>query len=324
MSAKTALITGALGQDGRLLAGHLLKVGYRVIGLAKPGTPFPAEGILAAMQREQCGLADAPAVCRMLDAWQPDEIYHLAAVHHSSQEHAAGQSGVLQEAMLTGNFLSTKTLAFAMLETRSPAHLVFAASSQMFSADSEDRRIDEHSLRNPRTFYGHLKSWAMELLTFLRTDRGLRASSAILFNHESPLRRQQFVSRKISRAAALAKLGQPFNMTLQNLAARVDWSSARDVVRALHLMGCATGADDYVVASGQLHSVEQMLSAAFAHAGLDWHDFVNAGHRHAAPALSGCAVKLREKLGWQPVMTFNGMIGEMVNHDLADMACEEH
>lgn len=322
MSVKTALITGALGQDGRLLATHLLESGYRVIGLSRPGSMVPSEGILSNMRCEHPSLTDATALRHLLDRTRPDEIYHLAAVHHSSQEHQARGALNLHEAMLSGNFLATKTLAFAMVETRIPAHLVFAASSQMFTAEMEDCTITESSPRKPGTFYGHIKSWSMDLLTFLRTEQGLRASSAILFNHESPLRGHQFVSRKISRAAALAKLGRPVKLELHNLAARVDWSSARDVVRALHLMAAADQAHDYVVASGQLHSVQDMLEAAFAHAGLNWQDHVATRPSHPVPALTGCSTALRAKLQWARGISFKNMIAEMVDYDTKNLAIQ--
>ena len=320
MSVKTALITGALGQDGRLLATHLLESGYQVIGLSRPGAVPPSEGILSNMRCEHPSLTDAPALRHLLARTRPDEIYHLAAVHHSSQEHQSHRSLNLHEAMLSGNFLATKTLAFAMMETRIPAHLVFAASSQMFTAEMGDCTIDERSSRKPSTFYGHIKSWSMDLLTFLRREQGLQASSAILFNHESPLRGHQFVSRKISRAAALAKLGRPVKLELHNLAARVDWSSAGDVVRALHLMAAADQADDYVVASGQLHSVEEMLGVAFAHAGLNWQDHVDMRPGQPMPALAGCSAALREKLHWAPRSSFKNMIAEMVDYDIKNLS----
>ena len=160
----------------------------------------------------------------------------------------------------------------------------------------------------------------MDLLTFLRTEHGLRASTAILFNHESPLRGPQFVSRKISRAVALAKLGRPVKLELQNLAARVDWSSAHDVVRALHLMGTAANPADYVVASGQLHSVQQMVEFAFSLASTNWRDLLDSRPGRSSPALLGCNKELRETLHWQPTVDFAAMIEEMVEHDYAESA----
>lgn len=315
--APTALITGALGQDGRLLAARLLASGYRVIGVTKPGQTLPSDGTLAAMQLDHTSLEDGPALRRLLDETSPAEIYHLAALHHASQEDASGNQLAVQEAMLRQNFLTTKSLAFAILEVHASAHFVFAASSQMYCAGPADIFIDEHSPRNPASFYGHTKSWSMDLLAFLRRAHGLRASTAILFNHESPLRGAQFVSRKITQAAAHAKLGKPVKLKLQNLDARVDWSSARDAVAAMHTMATAVSGADYVVASGRLHSVQDLLETAFGVVSLDWRGYVEAALIRTVPALTGSPAKLCEVFGWRPSVSFEDMIYEMVRHDLA-------
>jgi GDPmannose 4,6-dehydratase len=265
----TALITGVSGQDGRLLAERLLDSGYRVIGVIKPRRDPPRHGFMAQVHSVAMDLADPRAVLSLLADWQPDEIYHLAAAHHSSQERLDSAGLATKEAMLTHNFLSTRALAFAMLQWQSKAHLIFAASSQMYTPQSLNHEISEDSRRNPRTFYGFTKSWSMDLLAFLRTEHGLRASTAILFNHESPLRNPQFVSRKVTQAAARAKAGKNVKIELLNIGARVDWSSAHDVVRALHLMAKAENGGDYIVASGKLHSVRDLLEIAFGHVGLD-------------------------------------------------------
>ena len=314
--APTALITGALGQDGRLLAARLLAAGYHVIGLVKPGRTLPEDGTLSAMQLDHTNLDDAQALRRLLEAVRPSEIYHLAALHHSSQQSTAGNQAALCHAMLTQNFLATKNLAFAMLDTRVPSHLVFAASSQMYRTGPEDSTITESSPRDPATFYGHTKSWCVDLLSFLRNEHGLRASNAILFNHESPIRGKQFVSRKITSAAADAKLERPVKLNLQNLAARTDWSSARDTALAMHLMACAETAADYVVASGTLHSVQDIVEAAFGAVNLDWRHYVTAHKNEAAHGLAGCPGKLHSALGWRATISFEDMIREMVNHDL--------
>ncbi len=315
-SAPTALITGALGQDGQLLAARLLAAGYRVIGLTKAGRTLPPDGTLASMQLDHTNLEDATAVRRLLEQARPDEIYHLAAVHHSSQEDPAGHQLAMQDAMLRQNFLTTKNLAFSMLEARATGHLVFAASSQMYLAGPADAVVDEHSPRSPASFYGHTKSWSMDLLAFLRTAHGLRTSTAILFNHESPLRGATFVSRKITQAAAHAKMGRPVKLKLQNLGARVDWSSARDVVAAMHLMAASANGADYVVASGERRSVQYLLETAFDVVNLDWRSYVEPALHHAAPALSGSPAKLCGDLEWRPSISFEHMIREMVLHDL--------
>ena len=315
-TAPTALITGALGQDGRLLAAHLLAAGYRVIGLVKSGRTLPADGTLSPMQLDHTSLADAQALRRLLDVVRPNEIYHLAALHHSSQEGGALDRAALCQAMLTQNFLATKTLAFAMVDTQVHAHLVFAASSQMYRSRPGDRTITESSPRDPAAFYGHTKSWSVDLLSFLRSEHGLRASNAILFNHESPIRGKQFVSRKITSAAADAKLGRPVKLSLQNLAARTDWSSARDVILAMHLMASAETAGDFVVGSGTLHSVQDIVEAAFGAVDLDWRQYVTAHKSEAAHGLAADPGKLRDALGWRPMVSFEDMIREMVEQDL--------
>jgi GDPmannose 4,6-dehydratase len=218
--------------------------------------------------------------------------------------------------MLATNFLSTKALAFALVEMQSACHLVFASSSQIFTAVQMAHEITEDSPRQPATFYGHTKSWSMDLLAFLRKESGLRASAAILFNHESPRRGEQFVSRKITRAAAQAAAGKGPKLDLQNVGARVDWSSARDVVQALSLIGSSSRPRDFVVASGTLHSVRDLLHVAFAHVGLDWRRFTTFHEDRATPALVGQARALSHALGWKPAIRFEDMVGEMVDHDL--------
>ena len=204
MASRTALITGALGQDGSLLTELLLSQGYRVVGVVRAESAIPVDGPLSAATFVAVDLADAIAVRALLEEHRPDELYHLAAFHHSSQQTEVGSAVVGKDSMFTTNFLATKTLAFALLQMQLECHLVFAASSQMFTAAEMRHEIDERSPHRPSTFYGHTKSWGVELLAHLRNEAGLRASSAILFNHESPRRGAQFVSRKITRAAAQA------------------------------------------------------------------------------------------------------------------------
>jgi len=317
MAARTALITGVLGQDGSLLAELLLSRGYRVVGAVRAGSVLPAEGPLTAVAFVTADLADRAAVRPLLEKWQPDELYHLAAFHHSSQDNSVSTALAGKDAMLTTNFLSTKTLAFALVEMQSACHLVFASSSQMFTAVGMGHEISEHSPRQPASFYGHAKSWSMDLLAFLRSESGLRASGAILFNHESPRRAEQFVSRKITRAAAQAATGGSPTLDLYNIGSRVDWSSARDVVQALSLMGRSDEPRDYVVASGTLHSVRDLLQIAFEHVGLEWQRFTTFREDRATPALVGRARALEEVLRWKREMRFEDMVTEMVDHDLA-------
>ncbi len=322
MSAReTSLITGALGQDGSLLGEYLLGLGHEVIGIVRERTGASAAAP-AGMRLMSADLADEAATRSLLGALRPNAIYHLAAVHHATQELDANCSVDVYRDMLEMNFLATRSLAFSMLETCPQARLVFAASSQMYSAGSTIPgaclEVDESTRRHPQTFYGHSKSWSADLLAFLRRESGLHASSAILFNHESPRRQPQFVTRKIARmAAAAAQAGsRGGKLELMNIGARVDWSSAADVVRALHLMAQADVAEDYVVASGSLHTVRDVLEIAFRHVGLDWREHVAFEQDAPTPALVGRPEKIERVLGWRRQVGFEQMIAEMVDSDL--------
>lgn len=315
MVARTALITGALGQDGVLLAESLLSRGYRVVGVVRAGRSLPIDGPLTEVHFTSIDLCDPIAIRSLLDEWRPNEVYHLAAFHHSSQERSSSTASASREEILNVNFLATKSLAFALLEAKADCHLVFASSSQVFTAVDMIHIVNESSPRHPSTFYGHAKSWSMDLLDFLRRESGLRASSVILFNHESTRRSTQFVSRKITRAAAMAACGERVDVQLQNIGSRVDWSSAHDVVHALSLIGQEQAPKDYTVASGQLHSVRQLLEIAFDHVGLDWKRFATFQEERATPALVGETQTLEHLTAWRRAVRFEDMVTEMVDHD---------
>ena len=320
MPSRTALITGVLGQDGSLLAELLIARGYLVVGVARPGSTLPLEGPLAGVKFVEVDLLDPEGVRLMLERWQPDELYHLAAFHHSSEEPSISAALGGKGEMLVNNFLTTKTLAFELVALQSPCHFVFASSSQIFSATEMEQRIDERSQRQPATFYGHTKSWSMELLSFLRDESDLRVSSAILFNHESERRGPQFVSRKITLAAASAAAGERPQLRLRNVQAKADWSSARDVVDALGRMGRAELPGDYVVASGTLRTVRDFARLAFELVGLDWKDFVAFDRDVPAPAVVGDPGKFRFTHGWTGEIRFEELVGSMVAHDQAKLA----
>jgi GDPmannose 4,6-dehydratase len=323
MPAKTALITGATGQDGTLLSEWLRTQGYRVVGVVRNLAqchPQRQGGI----QLITADLCDQAAVRMLLERWQPDEIYHLAAYHHSSQESASAAQLAARQRMLETNFLATQALAFAILAAGAKPSLVFAASSQMYTAGGGADPISELTPRQPSTFYGHIKSWSTGLLAQLRADFGLRASTAILFNHESPLRRSQFVSRKITRAAAAIRSGRTVELEISNSGARVDWCSATDVVRALHLMAAAPTAGDYVIASGTLHSVADLLATAFGHCGLDWREHTKVHAAREEPALCGDPRLIETTLGWRRLVSFEQLIHGMVDHDLRLLAGGAH
>ena len=317
MPTKTALITGALGQDGSLLAELLLSRGYRVIGVVLKNQMKPLVGILSAMELVSDDLSDPLIARKLLQRCSPHELYHLAAVHHSSQEALISESLLTKDSMITTNFVTTKSLAFALLELKLDCHFVFASSSQIFTPTNLTHEVNEQTLRCPSTFYGYVKSWSMDLLSYLRKESGLRASSAILFNHESPRRGMEFVSRKITHAAALAASGLEPCLKLQNIGSRVDWSSANDVVFALSLIGQAPDSNDYVVGSEKLHSVRNFLEVAFGHINLDWTKFTEFKDDFITPALVAQTHQLEMNLSWKRMISFVQMVNNMVDHDLA-------
>lgn len=316
----TALVTGPLGQDGQLLTPILKEQGYCVVGVSKPGQQVQCEVADGLTLHVAADLCQPSVVASLLEEHRPEAIYHLAAAHHSSQDLAAADDIALKQRMLRVNFDAVRTIAFTMLQMRSDAHLVFAASSQMYTARSEQRHISEATPRDPATFYGFTKAWSVDLLGALRTATGLRASSAILFNHESALRSPRFVSRKLTQAAAQAKAGMKPRVKLMNIGALVDWSCARDVVSALWLMARAATPQDYVVASGRLHSVRELADVAFRHVGLDWRDHVSFDMDAPTPALIGNSQRISENLVWRPKSSFESMIKMMVDHDMSALA----
>jgi len=210
-------------------------------------------------------------------------VFYLAAVHHSAEGPPA-DPGVLWPAMVRTNCRGVAAMLRALRRTAPDCRLVFAASSQMYTPpQGGDLTVDETTARRPRTFYGHTKSWSLDAIAEARAH-GLPASTAILFNHESPLRPPSFLSRKVTRAAAAIRLGRQHRLAIDNLGGRADWSSAADVVDALLHM--SEGApDDYVIGSGRLHTVEDLLACAFARVGLDWRDHVDAARNAPQPAV---------------------------------------
>ena len=310
----TALITGAAGQDGRLLAARLVERGLDVVGVVRPGSP-PPEG-LPRQRTVELDLRDAAALAALVRELRPAQVFHLAAQHHATQESGRQALPATHEAMVAVNFEATRALAFALLAQPQPGHLVLAASSQMYRAPEADVVVDEATPTCPATFYGHTKAWGSALLGTLRRDFGLRASVAVLFNHESPLRRPAFVSRKVSMAAAAAALGHPVDLQLLNLGARTDWCSAHDAVDALLSMADQPEGGDFVLASGQLHTVSELVALAFEHVSLDWRRFTTGREDRRVPALVGRPHKAEAVLGWRRAHTLRDVVAQMVEHDL--------
>jgi GDPmannose 4,6-dehydratase len=314
----TVMITGIHGMDGRLLGDFYYRQGARVIGWARPGDDRPPPpGVVAMVAGSP---EDEQAVKQAIVTHRPDHVFHLAAVHHSSQNPLLGgdiDAVALSASMWRLNCLGAVNFINALVHHHPTATLICAGSSQMYQADADQdiTVIDEGTPIVPRTDYAVGKAAALSALKFARQNYGLRAAMAILFNHESPLRGPQFVTRKITQAAAQASLGHPSPLDLMNIAARVDWSDAYDIVRGMALMAVAENPKDYVLGSGRLYELRQILTMAFAPLGLDWQDFVTIQADKSEPAFVANPAAAKGDLGWQPTVDMAPVITAMVAAD---------
>ena len=316
-----ALITGVTGQDGAYLSQLLLEKGYEVHGLIRRSASADAVdgrlrwlGIADSVRMMDGNLTDLSSLIRILQEVQPDEVYNLGA-----------QSFVKaswNQPLLTGNV--TGMGAHNMLEAvriAAPAARFYQASSSEMFGKIQASRQNEATPFYPRSPYAVAKLYAHWTTINYRESFGLHASSGILFNHESPLRGIEFVTRKVTDGAARIRLGLAKELPMGNLDATRDWGHARDYVRAMWLMLQQETPGDYVVATGRAMSVRDMCRIAFAHVGLDYEDFVKVDPRFLRPAevdtLLGDASRAREALGWKPTVTLEEMIAEMVDADLA-------
>ena len=317
----TALITGVTGQDGAYLAELLLGKGYRVVGLMRRsassdviGERLRWLGILDHVELVDGNLVDISSLIRILRDVQPDEVYNLAA-----QSFVAAS---WQQPILTGSVtaLGAGNVLEAVRLIRPEARFYQASSSEMFGLIQEPRQ-SERTPFYPRSPYGVAKLYAHWMTVNYRESFGLHASSGILFNHESPLRGIEFVTRKVTDGVARIKLGLADELSLGNLDAKRDWGHARDYVRAMHLMLQQDTSDDYVIATGETHSIRELCQLAFAHVGLNYEDKVKVDPRFMRPAevdvLLGDASKAKQQLGWTPETSLADMVAEMVEADLA-------
>ncbi len=316
-----ALITGVTGQDGSYLAELLIRAGYDVTGLVRQGDPLlpdlirrvPSAALVTGDLQDQSSLVAA------LDFAQPDEVFSLAAFSEPARswqhpELCANITGMgvlrLLEACRTWAGNDLRGLRFCQ-----------ASSSEIFGRGTGGLQDESTPLR-PQSPYGTAKAFAHNLVGNYREAYGLFGCCAILYNHESPRRGLEFVTRKVTRGAALIACGRASELRLGNLDARRDWGHAADYVRAMAMMLRTDDADDYVVATGTTHSLVDLLDLAFAAVGLDdWTPYVvedPAFFRPAEPdVLSGDASRARDRLGWQPTRSFADLVGEMVAADLS-------
>ncbi len=319
---KTALITGITGQDGLYLAELLLTKGYAVHGVIR-GQNNPKRGLVESLLPDVTlhagDLTDMSSLIRALRDSDPDEVYNLGAVSFVaySWENAAHTADVTAKGALT-------MLEAVRLHCHDdPGRIRFyqASSSEMFGKVAESPQ-HERTLLWPRSPYAVSKVFAHHLTINYRESYGMHASSGILFNHESPRRGPEFVTRKITQAVAAIHLGRQDELVLGNLDARRDWGYAGDYVEAMWLMLQQPEPDDFVIATGEAHSVREFAAAAFAHAGIDdWERHVRQDPRFMRPAeveqLVGDATKAHEVLGWKPRVGFAELVAMMVDADIA-------
>lgn len=321
--ARSALITGITGQDGLYLAELLLDKGYDVHGLIR-GQNNPKLGLVRDtvpdVQLHTGDLMDLSRLLRTLDVSGAQEVYNLGAISFVaySWENAHLTSDV------TGKGVLNMLEAVRLHSGDDPSEVRFyqASSSEMFGKVQEVPQR-ESTLLWPRSPYGVAKVFGHYMTINYRESYGMHANSGILFNHESPRRGPEFVTRKVSQAVARIALGLQDQVTLGNLDAKRDWGFAGDYVRAMWLMLQQDEPDDYVVATGQTHSIRDLLDVAFTHVGIDdWAPLVRQDPRFMRPAevdlLIGDPSKARERLGWEPQVGFEELVGMMVDHDLAD------
>ncbi|GAA2127042.1 GDP-mannose 4,6-dehydratase [Nocardioides bigeumensis] len=317
----SALITGITGQDGLYLSELLLAKGYDVHGLIR-GQNNPkldlVHELLPDVQLHTGDLTDMSSLIRALRVSQPDEVYNLGAISFVaySWENAALTTDV------TGKGVLTMLEAVRLHAGDDPASVRFyqASSSEMFGKVQETPQR-ESTLLWPRSPYGVAKVFGHYMTINYRESYGMHASSGILFNHESPRRGPEFVTRKISQAVARIKLGLQDDVTLGNLDSRRDWGFAGDYVEAMWRMLQQDTADDFVIATGETHSIREFLDIAFRHVGIDdWASYVKQDPRFMRPAevdlLIGDATKANEVLGWKPTVTFPQLVAMMVDADL--------
>tara|TARA_R110000744_G_scaffold152231_1_gene266146 strand:- start:29798 stop:30781 length:984 start_codon:yes stop_codon:yes gene_type:complete len=314
---KTALITGITGQDGSYLAELLLKKGYRVIGGKRRTSTIRTERIDHIYEDENFileyfDLNDSSSMWKILKQYEPGEIYNLAAQSHVRVSFDVPINTV------DGVALGTLRLLEAMRHIVPEARFYQASSSEMFG-DNPNYPFDENSTLMPASPYACAKVFAHNLIRNYRESYGLHVSSGILFNHESPRRGETFVTRKITLAAARIKLGLQDKLYLGNLAAHRDWGYAGDYVEMMWLMLQQDTPGDYVISTGETHTVEQFLYQVFAAAGLDPKEYVEIDERlfrpHEVPYLLGDSTKAKEKLGWVPETKFKQLAELMYNSD---------
>jgi len=317
---KKALITGITGQDGSYLAEFLLEKGYEVHGIVRRVAIEDPEHrlwrinhILDKIKIHSASLESYASISNIIDKLQPDEVYHLGAQSFVSYSFEDSFSTI------NTNIDGTNFVLSAVKEKAPNCKVYFAGSSEMFGHVNESPQ-NENTTFHPRSPYGISKVTGFHLARYYKEAYGLFVCSGILFNHESPRRGFEFVTRKITNAVAQIKLGLKDKLELGNLDAKRDWGYAKDYVEAMWLMLQQDKPEDYVIATGETHSVKEFVKEAFEYVGLNWEDHIEMKKELYRPAevnlLLGDCSKAQEKLGWEPRTKFKELVKMMVENDL--------
>ena len=321
---KKALITGITGQDGSYLAEYLLGLGYEVHGLVRRVALENPEGrfvriahLLDRLTLHAASLESYPSIFSVMTKHEFDECYHLAAQSFVAESFADGFS------TMNTNINGTHYMLAALRELRPNCRFYFAGSSEMFGKVLETPQT-ENTPFHPRSPYGISKVAGFDLTRNYREAYDMFCVNGMLFNHESKRRGFEFVTRKITSTVARIKMGLASELRIGNLEAKRDWGHAADYVRAMHMMLQQTKPDDYVIATGETHSVREFCERAFAEADLDYHDYVVIDELYYRPAevdlLIGDSSKARTVLGWKPDYTFQDLVTEMVTSDIESLS----
>src|SRR5215510_8061105 len=318
--SKRAIITGITGQDGSYLAELLLSKGYEVVGIVRRASApnfWRIEHLLDRISIRPADLLDQLSLIRLVDEVRPHEFYNLAAMSFVPSS--------WDQPMLTGEFNAQGvTRVLEAIRQVDPSIRIYQASSSEMFGKVREKPQNELTPFYPRSPYGVSKVFAHYITVNYRESYNLFAVSGMLFNHESPRRGIEFVTRKVTDAVARIKLGLKDTLSLGNLDAQRDWGFAGDYVRAMWLMLQRASPDDYVVATGVCHSVRELVEIAFAHAGLDWHAHVKLDPKLIRPAevehLIGDSTRARTELAWQPEVDFVELIKMMVDADIERLA----
>ncbi len=324
--SKKALVTGITGQDGSYLAELLLAKGYEVHGVIRRASSFNTQRLEHIYSDPHSpkhklilhygDLSDASGLSRLIGKIQPDEVYNLAAQSHVRVSFDAPE--------YTADIVGTGTIRLleAIREVGIKPRFYQASSSEMYGKVMEVPQTETTPFY-PRSPYACAKVYSYWITVNYRESYGMHASNGILFNHESPRRGETFVTRKITRAVAAIKLGRQDKLFLGNIDSKRDWGFAKEYVEAMWLMLQQPEPDDYVIATGETHSVREFLEVSFGHLGLDWKKHVEIDPRYYRPAevdlLIGDPTKAKKKLGWEPKVTFADLAKLMVDSDMKDL-----